>query len=87
MRAGIVVLAMKVHPNPNPILARGRLRRPFEGEGMKLLCGVYPEPYAEILRFAQNDNRRRARNDNKSKEVRMTQGNILFGVRAIKSVA
>jgi alkylation response protein AidB-like acyl-CoA dehydrogenase len=28
-----------------------------------LLRGVYPESYVEILRFAQNDRRRRARND------------------------
>ena len=27
------------------------------------LHGVYPEQYVEILRFAQNDRRRRVRND------------------------
>jgi len=32
-------------------------------DGMRLLHGVYPEQYLEILRFAQNDRGRRARND------------------------
>jgi len=30
---------------------------------MRLLRGVYPEQYVEILRFAQNDRGRRVRND------------------------
>jgi len=33
---------------------------------MGLLRGVYPEPYVEILRFAQNDRRRRAGNDSRT---------------------
>ena len=32
----------------------------------EILRGVYPEPGVEILRFAQNDRKRRAQNDMKS---------------------
>jgi hypothetical protein len=33
------------------------------GNPVRLLHGVYPEQNSEILRFAQNDKRRRVRND------------------------
>ncbi len=51
-------------PTPSPVLsiAEGTGEGQGEGETLGLLRGVYPEQ-DEILRSAQNDRRRRARND------------------------
>jgi len=53
--------------NSHVVILRSLGRRRISNDSFEILRGVHPESRVEILRFAQNDRRRRAQNDKEPK--------------------